>query len=136
VIRWLGLAFVAYLPHLVEEHFTKMYDDPILVSLFLPLASLPARQSAYLVFQAMLTVALAMTYLFSLGGRAQEAVMVGLAVGLVAESHHVVRWMLSHSYNSGLLTSFPMPVLGLLILRVVFRHARAAEAGPAFPVER
>lgn len=128
MIRWLGLTFVVYLPHLVEEHFTKMYDDPILVSLFLPFASQSARQSAYLVFQAMLAVALAMTFLFSLGGRAREAVMVGLALALVAESHHVARWVVSHSYNSGLVTSFPMPVLGLLVLRAVFRDARAPEA--------
>ena len=67
-------------------------------------------------------LALAMTVLFSLGGRGRDAVMITIAVALLSESHHVLRWLLSHEYNSGLLTSLPMPLLGAYILRSVF-HA-------------
>jgi hypothetical protein len=124
--RLLALCLGVYLPHLLEEALTRMYDDPIIVAAFGPLSQLPARQAAYLVFQVMLVLALAMLTLASLGGRWRDMVLLGLALALLGESHHVVRWIASHQYNSGLVTALPMPVAGALILRGVFRRAPIA----------
>jgi hypothetical protein len=120
--RLLQLTLGLYAPHLVEEYLTRMYDDPIIVAAFSPLSQLAPRQATYLVFQVMLALMLGMTILFNLGGRWRSAVMVGLAVALLSESHHLIRWLVTREYNSGLLTSLPMPVLGAVILRSVSRQ--------------
>jgi hypothetical protein len=118
--RLMQLCLGLYLPHLLEEGFTRMYDDPLIVFALRPLSSFSPRQAAYLVFQLMLGTSLAMTYLYGLGGRSRDAVMVVLSLTLLCESHHVLRWLASQQYNPGLLTSLPMPVLGAFILKAVF----------------
>jgi hypothetical protein len=122
-MRQLILAcLVVYAPHLLEEHFTGMWNDALIVAAFEPLSGMPARQSAYLLFQLMLALSLGMTFLFRLGGKGRDFVMVGLAAALVAESHHIVRAIATHEYNSGLVTSLPMPVVGAVILWRLFRR--------------
>lgn len=120
--QWILACLLVYAPHLLEEHLTGMWNDTLIVAAFEPLSSMPARQSAYLLFQAMLALALGMTLLVSLGGKWRDFVVVGLAAALVAESHHVVRAIATHEYNSGLATSLPMPVVGALILWRLFRR--------------
>ena len=117
--RWLGLCLVLYAPHLVEEAFTRMYDDRLIVTAFEPFAQLSARHATYLVFQIMMAVALGMTFFFSLGGRPRQSVMAVLAFALICESHHVVRALFTLQYDSGLVTSLPMPVVGALLMRKV-----------------
>jgi uncharacterized protein with HXXEE motif len=126
--RLMQLCFGLYVPHLLEEAFTKMYDDPLIVFALRPLSGFSPGHAAYLVFQLMMAASLAMTYLYGLGGRFRDAVMVVLSVALLCESHHVLRSLASHQYNPGLLTSLPMPVLGAFIMRAVF-DSRAAVAG-------
>ena len=119
---WMLACLVAYAPHLLEEHLTGMWNDAVIVTAFEPLSAMPARQAAYLLFQAMLALSLGMTFLVSLGGKWRDVVMVGLAAALVAEAHHVVRALATHEYNSGLVTSLPMPVVGAAILWRLFRR--------------
>jgi Protein of unknown function with HXXEE motif len=126
--RLMQLCLGLYVPHLLEEGFTRMYDDPLIVFALAPLSGFSPRQAAYLIFQLMLGVSLSMTYLYGLGGRFRDAVMVVLSLALLGESHHALRWLASHQYNPGLLTSLPMPVLGAFILRAVF-DSRTAVAG-------
>lgn len=123
--RLLGLVLLVYLPHLVEEGCTRMCDDALIVEAFRPFSHLPAREAAYLFFQIMMGVALVMTYAFSRGGIWREAVMVILGLALLAESHHVIRALASHGYDSGLVTSLPMPLVGAYVIAsVVRRHRR------------
>lgn len=110
--RWLLPILVVYAPHLLEEHLTGMWNDPLIARAFEPLAALPAREAAYAMFQAMLVLALVMTYAFSRGGLARRAVLASLGIALVCEAHHLVRAAMTLSYNSGLLTALPMPLLG------------------------
>jgi hypothetical protein len=110
-------AICVYAPHLLEEHFTRMADDPLIVFAFSHFQNENARHASYAIFQIMLLVTLLSTLLFSLGGRPQKFVMAVLAFSLLAESHHVVRFLISHHYNSGLVSSFAMPVVGILIFR-------------------
>jgi hypothetical protein len=119
VTRWLLLVLAVYAPHLVEEALTGMHDDPIIVAAFTPFASLSARHAAYLVFQLMLALSLGVALLTSLGGPSHVVLRAGLAVALVAESHHILRALVAHTYNSGLITSLPMPVVGALLARRV-----------------
>jgi len=120
VKAWLALALAGYAPHLAEESLTGMHDDPLIVAAFRPLSDLSARHATYLVFQIMLLLLLGTTLLFSLGGRPQRLVMLLLGVALLAESHHVIRALGTLQYNSGLATSLPLPVTGVLLLRRVF----------------
>jgi hypothetical protein len=119
LIELLGLATAAYVPHLVEEALTGMHDDPLVVAALAGLAQLSTRHASYLVFQGMFVVVLASTLAFALGGRARLGVMSLLGVALVAEGHHVVRAGLTLRYDSGLLTSLPMPLLGAHVLKRV-----------------
>jgi hypothetical protein len=130
VRRWLGLCLLVYAPHLVEEALTRMYDDTLIVSAFEPLAELSPRHATYLVFQIMLAAALAMTFLFSLGGRARLSVMAVLGFALLCESHHAVRALGTLHYDSGLITSLPMPIVGALLLRKIFTATSATSPGP------
>jgi hypothetical protein len=114
--RRLLLALVVYAPHLLEEHLTGMWNDPLIVRAFAPLAALPARQAAYLLFQIMLGMSLLMTYAFSCGRAGRRIVLGAIAVALLCESHHVIRAVATHSYNSGLVSAWPMPALGAWIL--------------------
>jgi hypothetical protein len=124
--RWLLLVLVVYAPHLLEEHLTGMWNDPLIARALEPVAALPAREAAYATFQAMLIVALVMTYAFSRGGLARRAVLGSLAVALVCEAHHLVRAAATLSYNSGLLTALPMPILGgFLLWKLVARPNQA-----------
>jgi hypothetical protein len=120
VTRWLGLVLLVYLPHLVEEALTGMYDDPIIAYAFAPLAHLSPRHATYLVFQAMLLLLLATAWLTSLAPHGPRVVLALLGVALLAESHHVVRAIGSHAYNSGLVTSVPMPIVGALAIAHAF----------------
>jgi len=118
------LAIVVYAPHLLEEHLTGMWNDPLIVQAFAPLAALPARESAYLLFQVMLGLALLMTYAFSRGDMGRRIVLAPLAIALLCESHHLVRALTTHSYNSGLATALPMPLLGgWMLWRLAVRPA-------------
>jgi hypothetical protein len=115
--RLIFAAIYVYAPHLFEEHFTGMADDPLIVFAFSHFQNENARHASYAVFQIMMMVTLVSTLLFSLGGAPKKFVMAVLAFSLLAESHHVVRFLISHHYNSGLLTALPMPVVGILIFR-------------------
>lgn len=117
--RLLGVVAAVYMPHLTEEALTKMYDDPIIVALLAPFAELAPRHAAYLMFQAMLAVTLGAAFAFGLGGKPRIAVVAAFGVALLAEAHHLVRACVALHYNSGLLTSLPMPILGLYVLRRV-----------------
>lgn len=114
--RWMSLCLAAYAPHLVEEHLTGMWDDAVIATAFRPFAELPSRQAAYLLFQITLGLALLMTWAAMAGGRWQRAVLAGLGAAMLCESHHVVRALATHHYNSGLVTSLPMPVVGAIVL--------------------
>ncbi|MEA2747794.1 MAG: hypothetical protein QOI41_1937, partial [Myxococcales bacterium] len=102
----------------------------LIVAAFQPLSGLSARHATYLVFQIMLAVALGMTLLYTLGGRARLAVMGSLALALLAESHHAIRALASPHYDSGLVTSLPMPVAGALLGAAVVRAAVARSSTP------
>ena len=117
----LGLSLLWYLPHLAEEALTGMHDDPILAAALSPFAALSPRHAVYLMFQAMLAVTLGTTFLFARGGGARLAVMATLGAALVAEGHHALRALAALRYNSGLVTSLPMPLLGVYVLRSVAR---------------
>ena len=119
--RLLLASLLVYAPHLLEEHFTGIDDEPWMAFALGPFAGLSPSHAAYLVFQVMLALALAMTFAFSLGGKPQRAVMSALGISLVAESHHLVRLVISHHYNSGLVTSLPMPLVGALIFIALFQ---------------
>ncbi len=121
--RWLLLVLAVYVPHLVEEALTGMYDDAIIIAAFTPIASLSARHAAYVVFQSMLALSLGIALLTSLGGRAHVVLLAGLALSLLAESHHAVRALVTHTYNSGLVTSLWMPVVGAFLAREVIATA-------------
>ncbi|MEO7111791.1 MAG: hypothetical protein ABI183_15220 [Polyangiaceae bacterium] len=118
--RLLFTAICVYAPHLLEEHVTHMADDPLIVFALSTLENVPARHASYAVFQIMMMLALTMTLLFSLGGAPRKIVMGLLAFSLLAESHHLVRFLISPHYNSGLLTALPMPVVGILIFQKLF----------------
>lgn len=131
--RWLLLVLAVYAPHLLEEALTGMSDDPIIVAAYAPLASLSARHAAYIVFQLMLVLSLVMTLLASLGHRAHWVLQGGLAVALLGESHHILRALVAHTYNSGLVTALPMLIVGVLLARRVlagFFQPPAAAARP------
>lgn len=123
-VRWLGLALLVYAPHLLEEHLEGMHDDPMIVWAFDALmGDLSARAASYATFQAMMLAGLTTTWLFARGGPTQRAVLMGIALGLLAEAHHAVRALASFELNAGLLTSLPMPILGAVMLRAVWRSA-------------
>jgi hypothetical protein len=116
VKRLLVASLCVYAPHLVEEHLTRIDDEPWMARALGVFAGASPEHAAYVVFQVMLVVALAMTVAWSLGGRARRAVMFALGVALLAEAHHLVRFLASLRYNSGLLTALPMPLVGAAIL--------------------
>ncbi len=125
--RWLLLGILAYAPHLLEEHLTGMWNDPLIVLAFAPLEDLPARQAAYLIFQVMLGLSLLMTYVFSQGDGGRRLILGGLALSLLCESHHVLRALATEAYNPGLLTVLPMPLLGAWILHQLFLRSEPAK---------
>lgn len=114
--RELALIGAVYVPHLVEEALTGMHDDRLIVSAYTPLSRLEPRHATYLVFQIMMVVSLAMTLAWSRGGNARRAVIGVLGIALLAESHHSIRALATMSYDSGLVTSIPMPFIGALVL--------------------
>jgi hypothetical protein len=120
----IALCLAAYTPHILEEHWTKMYDDPLIVSALSPFAALSARASSYLVFQASVFVALAAVSIASLGGRFRDAVVGALALAMLAELHHPIRALASGHYNSGLFTALPVVFVGALVLRDIFERSR------------
>jgi hypothetical protein len=119
--RLLFAALSVYAPHLLEEHLTRIDDEPWMASALRIFNASSPPHAAYLVFQIMLALALAMTLAFSLGGRPQRAVMGILGFSLLCESHHLLRFVGSHQYNSGLATAFPMPLVGALIVIALFQ---------------
>jgi hypothetical protein len=122
--RLLGLALALYLPHLLDEALTGMHDDPLIVAAYAPLTHLGPRHAAYLVFQVTLALGLGATFLFACGGRARLAVMGVLGLALLAEAHHAVRALGTLSYDSGLVTSLPLPFLGALVVHHVIAARR------------
>jgi hypothetical protein len=133
MIRLLGLSILVYAPHLLEEHLTRMCDDPIIVAGFRPLEDLPARRASYAVFQVMLLLGLVLAYLFALGGKARTLVMAVIALALLGESHHLVRAIWDGSYNSGLVTVLPMPIVGVLIVDALLTAAPCASRSSSPP---
>jgi Protein of unknown function with HXXEE motif len=118
--RTLALIGAVYVPHLVEEAVTGMHDDRLIVAAYGPLSQLEPRHASYLVFQIMLAIAIGMTLAWSRGERGQRVVVALLGLALLAESHHVLRALVTLSYNSGLLTSLPMPFIGALAFARAF----------------
>jgi hypothetical protein len=128
--RWLGIAVAVYLPHLLEEALMGMHDDPLIVAAFAPLSQLSARHATYLCFQIMLAVLLAVAYLVGRGGFGRTLVLSGIALALLGESHHLVRALWTLHYNPGLFTAAPMPVVGALLGRALWKARRAMELAP------
>ncbi len=126
---WLGVCLAVYLPHLAEEAVTGMADDPVVAAAFAPLAGLPARRGAYLVFQGTLALALVLAWLVAREGTGRTLAMSALAVALVAESHHLGRALWSRAYVPGLWTSLPMPGVGVLLARALWRRGAAVVGG-------
>jgi hypothetical protein len=120
--RLLRIAFALYVPHLVEEGLTGMHDDALIVRAFEPLASLSPRHASYLVFQIMLAITLLTTFLFAAGGRQRLVVVSVIGFSLVAEAHHLLRALWTLHGNSGLVTSLPMPIFGVYMLRRVIQE--------------
>jgi len=112
--RLVATALVLEGAHLLEEALTGMHDDPIIVAAYAPFAPLGARHAAYLIFQVTFALGLLACALVALGARRIVAFAFGLV--LLAESHHVLRAIYTHSANSGLVTSLALPVLGALLL--------------------
>jgi hypothetical protein len=133
----LAATAAVYLPHLAEEALTGMHDDAIIVWVAGVLdrsdvlASLTPRHAVYLTFQLTLALLLVATWLTSLGGRWRDLVLFALGLSLLGESHHVVRWLVTHHASSGLVTSLPMPLLGVLILRRVTSSPSPSHASPS-----
>ena len=117
--RLLGWALVLYLPHMTEEALTQMHDDPLIVAALTPLLALSPRHAVYLMFQVMFLLALGGALLLAAGGRARLAVMSMIGLALLAEGHHALRACLTLHYDSGLVTSLPMPVFGAHLLRII-----------------
>jgi hypothetical protein len=120
-MRLLALAIALYVPHLAEEAMTGMHDDPIIATSLAPLTELSPRHAAYLVFQIMIVVALATTLAFARGGHWRLVVMFVVGTSLLAEVHHLIRGTFTLHYNPGLLTAFPLPVLGAYVLHHIVR---------------
>ena len=117
----MAAVLVLYLPHLADEALTGMCDDPVIVTALGPLGRLSPRHATYLVFQLTFALALVVGFVTTLGERARLLVVGGIGLALVCEGHHVARALVSLHTNSGLLTSLPMPILGVLVLRNVAR---------------
>ncbi len=132
--RWLLLVVAVYVPHLFEEAITRMYDDPVIVAAYALLAGLSPRHAAYLVFQLTLVLALAMALLVSMRGRSGRVVLAGLALALVGESHHLVRAIVTHAYNPGLVTALPMLLVGLLLGQHLGRALMRGDVQHALPL--
>jgi hypothetical protein len=113
-----------YVPHLLEEALTGMHDDAPIVTAYAWLASLGPRHAAYLVFQATFAVALSAVALVARGGRARAAVLAALGVALLGEGHHVVRALITTSYNPGLVTGLAMPCVGVFLLQSLHRLSK------------
>jgi hypothetical protein len=126
----LGLALGFYLPHLLEEAITGMHDDTLIVAAYDLVAPLGPRHAAYLVFQVTFALGLVMTVLLDRGVRGRVLVLGGLGIALLAETHHVVRAIVMHAYNSGLVTALPLPWIGLRLLRQASFEARAHTRAP------
>ncbi len=126
-----ALALAVYLPHIAEEALTGMHDDPGIVLALSPLAGLSPRHAVYLTFQVMMLVTLVTALLVSRGGKPRLLVLAVLGVSLLGEAHHLVHALFTLQYNSGLVTSLPMPVVGVILLRRVLREW--ATPSPALP---
>jgi hypothetical protein len=118
--RLLFVVICVYAPHLLEEYFTQIWHDPFLAPALDTVANWSPQHAAYFVFQIMLVLLLVATLLFSLGKNSRHAVMLIFAVALLAESHHAIRFLISHHYNSGVVTSLPMPFVGAFVILQIF----------------
>jgi hypothetical protein len=118
--RLLFAAICVYAPHLLEEYLTRMWDDPLLAPALHLFAGWSVDHAVYCMFQVMFALLCITVLAFSYAGRPRNLVMTAFAVALLAESHHAIRFLISHQYNSGLVTSFAMPIVGALIFRKLF----------------
>lgn len=129
--KWTLGALAVYAPHLLEEHVADMANDPIILAVTSPFMHVPVGEAMYATFQATLIFSLVMLALYAVGGWARMLVLAGLGVALLAEAHHLVRAALTLSWNAGLFTAAPMPLLGAALLSVVARRAVAERSVPA-----
>ncbi|HEY1957280.1 MAG TPA: hypothetical protein VGH28_16790 [Polyangiaceae bacterium] len=111
------IAVIADLAHLVEEALTGMHDDPLIASAWARLAPLGARHAAYLVFQITFALGIVACALVALGAR--RVVLFAFGLVLLGESHHILRAIYTHSWSSGLATSFALPLLGALLMKEI-----------------
>ncbi|HVY45384.1 MAG TPA: HXXEE domain-containing protein [Minicystis sp.] len=114
--RPLAAILAVYAPHLIEEHVARVDDEPWMATALRPFAASSPEHAAYLVFQVMLAVGLAALLAWSVGGRPRRAVVALLGLALVAEAHHLIRFVATGRYNAGLFTALPMPAIGALVL--------------------
>ncbi len=117
-----------YAPHLVEEYFTHIWDDPMLAPALGIVAGWSPQHALYCAFQITFALCCIATLAFSVAGRPRSVVMGVFAVALLAESHHAIRFLISHHYNSGLVTSLPMPFVGAFIAIVIFKSQKEKRA--------
>ena len=117
--RRFALVAALYLAHMLEEAFTGMHDDAPIVNAYALLAPLGERHAAYAVFQLTFAIMLGAVTLAARGERGKRAVLGALALALVAEGHHLVRAVLTASYNPGLLTALLLPFAGAGVLRAL-----------------
>ena len=109
-----------YAPHLVEENLTRIWEDPFLAPALHVVASWSPQHALYCAFKITFALFCIVTLAFSVDGLPRKIVVGAFAIALLAESHHATRFLISHHYNSGLVTSLPMPLVGVFVLFRIF----------------
>ena len=122
--RSLSLALALFAAHLLEEALTGMHDDRLIVAAYAWLAPLGGRHAAYLVFQLTVLICLGAVFVYAHGIRGRRLLLAAFGLSLFAESHHAVRALATLSWNSGLVTSLPLPILGAMLLRRAFASSK------------
>lgn len=109
---------------MVEEYVTRIWDDPFLAPALHVFSSWSTSHAVYFTFQIIFALLCTTGLAASYAGTPRKLVMAAFGVALLAESHHAIRFSISHQYNSGLVTSFAMPVVGVLIFKKIFQKEK------------
>lgn len=120
-----GLSVLLFIVHGVEEIIMGFANiDSHVAFLFGSLVALPMLQALFILFQILIWLLLAVTYLLLRGEKWQLWAMIVVGIVFLYELHHLYKAVEVGGYYPGLITVLPLYIVGFFFWKELISVAR------------
>lgn len=122
------LSIILFILHGTEELITGFYNiDPQVKAMFSFVEKMTPFHAAFLVFQIMLWLVLAVSYLLLQGEKWQLRLMAIPGLVMIYELYHIYKSITLGSYYPGLITALFFPIIGYFFWKELIKNYKLTQ---------